>query len=201
MIESQPCAFGNLTVRSLLDMREHCLMEFDFHDVYLKQKQLENKAALSLLPSYLEKLQSMDFKDRHEELALGFLAGNVFDWGAKEVALLMEADKMDFEAAKKHVGPRPWLIDNVDPWLERMEGEPHNCCCVFIDNSGADFLLGVVCITQWYFWLRQELKELQCALVCPFGSFLSRTVNLYISKSENRELSGTKRAIRALKEQ
>ena len=107
-------------------MREHCLMEFDFHDVYLKQKQLENKAALSLLPSYLEKLQSMDFKDRHEELALGFLAGNVFDWGAKEVALLMEADKMDFEAAKKHVGPRPWLIDNVDPWLERMEGEPHN---------------------------------------------------------------------------
>ena len=144
MIESQPFAFGNLTVRSLLDMREHCLMEFDFHDVYLKQKQLENKAALSLLPSYLEKLQDMEFKDRHEELALGFLAGNVFDWGAKEVALLMEADKMDFEAAKKHVGPRPWLIDNVDPWLERMSGPPHNCCCVFIDNSGADFLLGVV---------------------------------------------------------
>ena len=48
------------------------------------------------MPSYLEKLQSMEFKDRHEELALGFLAGNVFDWGAKEVALLMEADKMDF---------------------------------------------------------------------------------------------------------
>lgn len=43
MLESQPFAFGNLTVRSLLDMREHCLMEFDFHDVYLKQKQLENK--------------------------------------------------------------------------------------------------------------------------------------------------------------
>ena len=106
-------------------------MEFDFHDVYLKQKQLENKAALSLLPSYLEKLQSMEFKDRHEELALGFLAGNVFDWGAKEVALLMEADKMDFEAAKKHVGPRPWLIDNVDLWLERMAGAPHNCCCIF----------------------------------------------------------------------
>ena len=168
-------------------MREHCLMEFDFHDVYLKQKQLENKAALSLLPSYLEKLQSMDFKDRHEELALGFLAGNVFDWGAKEVALLMEADKMDFEAAKKHVGPRPWLIDNVDPWLERMEGEPHNCCCVFIDNSGADFLLGVVCITQLYFWLRQELKELQCAFVCPFGSFLSRTVNLHLSKSKSNQ--------------
>ena len=57
---------------------------------------------------------------------------------------------MDFEAAKKHVGPRPWLIDNVDSWLERMSGPPHNCCCVFIDNSGADFLLGVV-FSQFYF--------------------------------------------------
>ena len=27
---------------------------------------------------------------------LGFLAGNVFDWGAKEVALLMEAGQIDF---------------------------------------------------------------------------------------------------------
>ena len=26
----------------------------------------------------------------------GFLAGNVFDWGAKEVALLMEAGQLDF---------------------------------------------------------------------------------------------------------
>ena len=165
MIESQPFAFGNLTVRSLLDMREHCLMEFDFHDVYLKQKQLENKAALSLLPSYLEKLQSMEFKDRHEELALGFLAGNVFDWGAKEVALLMEADKMDFEAAKKHVGPRPWLIDNVDPWLERMAGAPHNCCCIFIDNSGADFLLGVVPMVEEM--LRRGTRVILCANTRP----------------------------------
>ena len=41
-LRNQPCAHGNLTVRSLLDMREHCLSEFDFHDPYLKQKRLEN---------------------------------------------------------------------------------------------------------------------------------------------------------------
>ena len=71
ILETQPFAFGNLTVRSLLDMREHCLMEFDFHDVYLKQKQLENKAAMSLLPSYLDTLRNMQLRDRHEALALG----------------------------------------------------------------------------------------------------------------------------------
>jgi len=144
MLESQPFAFGNLTVRSLLDMREHCLIEFDFHDVYLKQKQIENKAAMTLLPDYLEKLRSMEETERHEALALGLLAGNVFDWGAKEVALLMEAGQMDFEAAKSHIGPRPWLIDDVDSWISRMKGDPHKCCCIFIDNSGGDFILGVV---------------------------------------------------------
>ena len=29
-------AFGSLTVRSLLDMREHCLNEVDFPDPYLQ---------------------------------------------------------------------------------------------------------------------------------------------------------------------
>ena len=143
MLESQPFAFGNLTVRSLLDMREHCLMEFDFHDVYLKQKQLENRTALALLPAHLAKLAVMDWQQRQENLALGFLAGNVFDWGAKEVALLMEAGKLDFEAAMAHIGPRPWLMDDVDRWVERLKGPPHKCVCVFIDNSGGDFILGM----------------------------------------------------------
>ena len=38
----------------------------------------------------------------HEQLALGLLAGNVFDWGAKEVALLMESGTgLRFEDALK----------------------------------------------------------------------------------------------------
>jgi hypothetical protein len=41
-LKTNPFAYGNLTVRSLLDLREHCLVEFDFHDPYLKQKQMEN---------------------------------------------------------------------------------------------------------------------------------------------------------------
>ena len=163
ILESQPIAFGNLTVRSLLDMREHCLMEFDFHDVYLKQKQLENKAAMASLPAYLDCLQNMEWRERQEALALGILAGNVFDWGAKEVALLMEADKMDFEAAKRHVGPRPWLIDNVDAWIERMEGPAHKCVCIFIDNSGGDFILGLFLHFQ-YFPLRTDLCR--CGPIC-----------------------------------
>ncbi len=49
----------------------------------------------------------------------------MFDWGAKEVALLMEAGSLNFAAAVRHIGPRPWLIDHVDQWVHRMRGLPH----------------------------------------------------------------------------
>ena len=72
-------------------MREHCLCEFNFHDPYLKQKQMENDHALGLLEERLASLKDLKMEALHEQLARGLLAGNVFDWGAKEVALLMES--------------------------------------------------------------------------------------------------------------
>ena len=53
MLSTVSFAYGNLTVRSLLDMREHCLLEFDFHDPYLRQKRLENQMAITLLSDRL----------------------------------------------------------------------------------------------------------------------------------------------------
>ncbi len=80
-----PFSFGNLTVRSLLDLREQCLIEFDFPDPYLRQKRMENEQALSLLPERMGELGKMEWEERQRQLAVGMLAGNVFDWGAKEV--------------------------------------------------------------------------------------------------------------------
>jgi len=161
LLEKKPFSFGNLTVRSLLDMREHCLLEFDFHDPYLSQKQLENKAALSLLPQRLQDLQKMSWDQRQESIALGFLAGNVFDWGAKEVALLMEEGNLDFDLAMKYIGPRPWLVDHVDPWIQRLRGPAHKCVCVFLDNSGGDIILGVIPFTEEM--LRRGSSVILCA--------------------------------------
>ena len=145
-LQMQPCAHGNLTVRSLLDMREHCLVEFNFHDPYMKQKQMENQEALALLQDRLTSLENLPFDELHEQLALGLLAGNVFDWGAKEVALLMESRQgLKFEDALKFVNPRPWLVDNLDEWKERLQKQPpHKCAAIFIDNSGVDIILGII---------------------------------------------------------
>ena len=75
----------------------------------------------------------------------GLLAGNVFDWGAKEVALLMESkDGLKFEDALAFVKPRPWLVDHLDEWKERLkQKKPHKCAAIFIDNSGFDVILGI----------------------------------------------------------
>ena len=40
-------------------MREHCLSEFNFHDPYMKQKQMENDHALGLLQERLTFLQDL----------------------------------------------------------------------------------------------------------------------------------------------
>lgn len=41
----------------------------------------------------------MEWEHKQLALAEGLLAGNVFDWGAKEVAALMEAKNFGFKEA------------------------------------------------------------------------------------------------------
>jgi hypothetical protein len=42
----------------------------------------------------LEYLDSLEIDELRIQLVIGVLAGNVFDWGAKEVALLMEGNNL-----------------------------------------------------------------------------------------------------------
>ena len=48
-------------------------------------KQKENEAALLRLSKRLETLDNLTGQEKQIELIEGILAGNVFDWGAKEV--------------------------------------------------------------------------------------------------------------------
>lgn len=55
------------------------------------------------LPKRLQELDAMEFKDRHVELIVGFLAGNIFDWGAKEVAKILESQEFGFQEAHSKI--------------------------------------------------------------------------------------------------
>lgn len=143
VLKKQPVAYGNLSVRSLLDVREQYLNEFNFPDPYAEVKQQENEAALLLLSERLKELDALPWEKRQCALVEGILAGNVFDWGAKEVAELMENGSLDFETSMKKLQARPWLRDDLDDWIARSKGRPHKLAVIFVDNSGVDIILGM----------------------------------------------------------
>ena len=43
-----------------------------------------------------------------------------------------------------HCSERPWLADSYDEFERKFFDQPYRCAVVFVDNSGADFILGVI---------------------------------------------------------
>nr|XP_012149725.1 PREDICTED: pantothenate kinase 4-like isoform X2 [Megachile rotundata] len=141
----QPFAYGTLTVRVLLDTIEHCMKEFDFPDPYLHQKKQENEEALKHLKQRITLIDNLEGAEKIKALILGVLSGNMFDWGAKAVATLMETTDFGFAEAQAKIPGRPWLQDDLDDWIDRLEtGPPHKCAAIFVDNSGVDIVLGIL---------------------------------------------------------
>lgn len=92
--------------------------------------------------------------------------GNIFDWGAQAVTEILEHDRtFGLNKALNRIESRPWLIDVSDNWLNRLknvslyfviynlcyliityfvQGLPHKCAVIFVDNSGVDIVLGVI---------------------------------------------------------
>ncbi|XP_062521302.1 4'-phosphopantetheine phosphatase-like isoform X2 [Corticium candelabrum] len=143
ILSTEPSAYGTLTVRSLLNARQQCLVECGFPDPYAMIKKVENEAALQNFVERLNMLDTLSWEERQLNLIEGVLSGNMFDWGAKEVTKLMEVGHLPFDAAKAKLQRRPWLVDAFDDWLERLRGPPHSCAVIFTDNSGNDVILGI----------------------------------------------------------
>uniref|UniRef100_A0A1I8HC11 4'-phosphopantetheine phosphatase n=1 Tax=Macrostomum lignano TaxID=282301 RepID=A0A1I8HC11_9PLAT len=143
---ANPVAFGQLTVRRILDVQEHCLRESGFPDPFWVLKREENEVALDGLQSRLSHLASLPSADLPAALIRGLLGGNVFDWGAGRVAELLAEHGKQFglNEAMEQLQPRPWLVDDLDAWTSRLKAGVYTCAIVFVDNSGCDLLLGVL---------------------------------------------------------
>ncbi|KAK0396054.1 hypothetical protein QR680_001546 [Steinernema hermaphroditum] len=146
ILKQKSFAYGCCNVRNLLDLREQILNEQLFDDAFLCQKQMENGMAVQELPSVLQVIDAIDdFRERQMAVCKGILAGNVFDWGAKEAVKMMETHGgLSFSAALKLIPERPWLVDELDNWLSAVSTKRYRCAAIFVDNSGGDVLLGVI---------------------------------------------------------
>jgi type II pantothenate kinase len=64
---------------------------------------MENDKALGLLGKRLEYLDNLEWFPRQETLIASILAGNMFVWGAREVADLMENTDFGFHEAHSKI--------------------------------------------------------------------------------------------------
>ena len=83
---------------------------------------------------------------RIERLIRGCVAGNLFDMGSKAAVDAFGDGCFDFFDARAKVRPRPWAVDQLDAWRQRLTQRrpPYRQALVFVDNSGPDVVLGML---------------------------------------------------------
>ncbi|XP_057666278.1 4'-phosphopantetheine phosphatase-like [Diorhabda carinulata] len=134
-----------LSIRTLLNYNDDCIRR-RFKDPWERQKKMENSIALSKFKSRIDVLDSKtDLKDKWLDIIRGVLAGNFFDWAAKAVKDILEnRHDFGFEEAATTVQKRPWFVDKFDEFYNRLETRRYEKCVIFLDNSGIDFILGIL---------------------------------------------------------
>jgi len=143
-LKREPDAYGELTILRICRLRETSLRKFDFADPYRHVKAAENETCLQLLPALLEEIDAIEEGRRLEVLITGVFAGNIFDLGAVDTTALYEAGGIDFHAVRAKIKPRPWVVDDFETLKLHWAAQPWEKAVVFVDNAGADVVLGMI---------------------------------------------------------
>ncbi|KAJ2771449.1 hypothetical protein IWQ57_002210, partial [Coemansia nantahalensis] len=143
-LRERPLAYGAMSVRALLGLREQCLHEVGLEDIFAGVKQRETDAALAALPALLAQTDALPADEQVRQLLHNVLAGNMFDWGSTALREELAAGQLDLARARSRIHWRS-QFDNTEAFVRRMAGGPaYRRAVVFVDNSGADVCLGVL---------------------------------------------------------
>ena len=99
-LRQKPKAYGDLTVRSLLNLREQCLRQMGFNDIFRGVKEKENEAALKLVADMFKHQDGLEKGQLVESLIYNIMAGNMLDWGSTLIQEMFLKNGFDFNAAK-----------------------------------------------------------------------------------------------------
>jgi type II pantothenate kinase len=143
-VSAEPETYAPLNILKLCWERERVLRRHGFEDPYRLAKKRENEQSLTLLPGLLQELDAMAPADQREAVVRGIFAGNIFDLGASKTIDMFKDEQVDFHKTRQKLKPRPWFIDTLDAWLQRLEGPAHRAAVLFVDNAGPDVVLGML---------------------------------------------------------
>ena len=137
---------GKLNVLELCRLRDGVLRRHGLGDPFKHVKDRENASAAVLYPQVVRKFHSMKGQEKWLHLVKCVFAGNIFDLGSRET-MHLATQPTDFLAAVADGRPRPWLVDDFDRLAEELVPTPPAKwakAVIFVDNAGADFILGVM---------------------------------------------------------
>ncbi|BBN01315.1 type II pantothenate kinase [Marchantia polymorpha subsp. ruderalis] len=145
-LEADPFSNGGPPDAILLTrLREICLREVGFSDIYKNVKDEENTKCLALFPDVVKTADNIeDVGERIEHLMRGVFAGNIFDLGASQLAEKFAEKACSFEDSCQQLLPRPWVIDDLDQFKQKWLRKPWKKAVIFVDNSGSDVILGIL---------------------------------------------------------
>ena len=141
-----------LGIIGLCRMREQALRDHGLLDPFRHIKRRENEAAIEQYPHLVRRLRALPDEQRWEQIIRGVFAGNIFDLGSP-ATMGYATDSVDFEESVERVKPRPWLIDDFDAFMDMLplstgDPAPWAKAVIFVDNAGADFILGIMLLAK-----------------------------------------------------
>lgn len=147
-LREEPRLLGALDILALDVLNGRILRASGIEDAFRAIKARENEAALAMLPARfaaIDEASSLGTHERALELVRGVFAGNIFDMGAKATAARFTGGRRPtFDEFLREVRPRPWVVDHA----ERMLMHGWSKAVVFVDNAGADVVLGMLPVVR-----------------------------------------------------
>jgi len=135
----------SFTILELDRVYRDVLDEYEIDDPYLEIKQQENERAVKLFAGLVAEHDLLSGEPLIRKLTAGIFAGNLFDLGTVATLNHYQANGAGFHQQITTLPERPWLIDDYDRWCEFLtQGTAPARVMYFVDNAGADFVLGCV---------------------------------------------------------
>ncbi len=155
LLRKEPLAYGQQSFRTLLNLKEQCLREVGFSDIYYHIKQMDNELALKKYFETVLTLDHLPVEKQIEQVLYHVLAGNMFDWGSSEVLELVEKGALMFNSILEKIKVAS-IYDHMDKASRCLIHKAYKKCIIFVDNSGCDIILGILPLTR--FLLKKDSK-------------------------------------------
>eukprot|EP00835_Amoeboradix_gromovi_P003710 NODE_256_length_12667_cov_0.196292.p1 type:complete len:622 gc:universal NODE_256_length_12667_cov_0.196292:11784-9919(-) len=148
MLRTEPLAYGEQSFRTIINLREQCLREVGFNDLYAIIKRKDNEMALARYTDTINALDRLYGEAKVKRLIIHVLAGNMFDWGSTEVSDLVEKGAEMFGSILNEMVISP-VYNDMDRLASALSDKSYSKCILFVDNSGCDIILGMLPLTRY----------------------------------------------------